>query len=543
MDYIAPLLENLRTVQAKDVSASVLITSGLWLVWKILTVGRREKGLPPGPPTVPFLGNVHKFPAKHVAMKFTEWAKQYGAIYSLKISHSTAIVVSDMTVVKELMDMRAADTANRSTVHIGEVVTDGFHMALSPYGSDVWRISKKALQSFLAPQAITSYRPIAYGESTQMLYDVLHSPKDFYTHIQRATFSFTTSVVFGWRCPSYESQELSMFFESVRLWMKLASSETPPIDLFPILKYVPERWASWKTVVKRTRELQHEIYFRMLGQAEHRLSEGESKGNDCFIERCIQNQASLGMSREFIAHLGGVCLEAGSETTSALVLSVLLCLVAYPEEQRKCQEEIDRVIGSSRSPVVTDYASLPYVQAFVREVHRFRPVAPLGMPHATMKDMEYRGYYIPKGATIFLNLWGVYHNPDSFDRPEEFLPERYLLSEHGTKPGANGDDFRNSLPFGSGKRLCPGMHLANTAAQLHIMNLLWGFKFDPAVDPKTGKSLPVNINIDAYNSGVTLVPVPFDCTITSRGRDREDIIEKQFIEVSETFVKFEQHLK
>lgn len=138
-------------------------------------------------------------------------------------------------------------------------------------------------------------------------------------------------------------------------------------------------------------------------------------------------------------HLGGVCLEAGSETTSALVLSVLLCLVAFPEEQRKCQEEIDRVIGSSRSPVVTDYANLPYTQAFVREVscrdvtmivvvhifqqvHRFRPVAPLGMPHATSKDMEvrlrqqpirqeidftlhskYRGYHIPKGATIFLN--------------------------------------------------------------------------------------------------------------------------------------------
>lgn len=67
-------------------------------------------------------------------------------------------------------------------------------------------------------------------------------------------------------------------------------------------------------------------------------------------------------------HLGGVCLEAGAETTSALVLSVLLCLVAFPEEQRKCHEEIDRVIGSARSPAVTDYANLPYIQAFVREV-------------------------------------------------------------------------------------------------------------------------------------------------------------------------------
>lgn len=94
-----------------------------------------------------------------------------------------------------------------------------------------------------------------------------------------------------------------MFFESMRLWMKLASFETPPIDLFPILKYVPERWASWKTLAKRTRELQHDIYFRMLGQAERRLSEGASKGNDCFIERCLQNQEALGMNREFVAYV------------------------------------------------------------------------------------------------------------------------------------------------------------------------------------------------------------------------------------------------
>ena len=84
--------------------------------------------------------------------------------------------------------------------------------------------------------------------------------------------------------------------------MKLASSETPPVDLFPILKYVPEKWASWKTLAKRIRTMQHKIYFRMLHQCEQRVND-EAEDAISFIEQCIQNSDSLGMSREFIAQV------------------------------------------------------------------------------------------------------------------------------------------------------------------------------------------------------------------------------------------------
>ncbi|KAF5369132.1 hypothetical protein D9757_011081 [Collybiopsis confluens] len=451
--------------------------SGLLIVYKLYSTGQREKGLPPGPPTRPVFGNALDLPNEHVAIKFTDWAKEYGGIYSspdlllmtdtnvsilkLKIAHNTAIVISDMTVVKELMDMHAAETADRSQVYIGEIVTDGFHMALAPYASDVWKISKKALQSFLSPQAV-----------------------DFYKHIQRATFSFTTSVVFGRRCPSYQSNDLHEFFESVRLWMKLASSETPPVDLFPILKYVPEKWASWKSLAKQIRTMQHKIYSRMLHQCEQ-LANDESEDFSSFIEQ----------------HLGGVCLEAGSETTSALVLLVLHCLVAFPKEQRRCQEEIDRVVGLGRSPVISDYANLPYIQAFVKEVHRFRPVAPLNMPHSTTTDIAGECCIIQARVNLeaIFELMVLNIILDSFYHPEEFLPGRYLESEYGTKPGANGQDFRHSLPFGSGKRLCPGMNLATTSASLHIMNLIWAFDFSTPIDPITGEPKAVNLGLESYN--------------------------------------------
>lgn len=115
--------------------------------------------------------------------------------------------------------------------------------------------------------------------------------------MQRTTFSFATSIVFGCRCPSYESQELIHFIEVLRRWMALTSTDIPPLDLLPFLKHVPERWAPWKKLARDTKALQHDIYLGMLSSAERRLAKGE--GNGSFIESILQNQKSLEIDREF----------------------------------------------------------------------------------------------------------------------------------------------------------------------------------------------------------------------------------------------------
>jgi len=162
------------------------------------------------------------------------------------------------------------------------------------------------------------------------------------------------------------------------------------------------------------------------------------------------------MTREHVGYLGGALLEGGSDTTSAFLQSVVLMLVAFPEVQRKAQEEVDRVIGSERSPTLEDWENLPYLQAFNKEINRFRPIAPMAIPHATTADEHYGGYVIPKGATLFMNTWGINHDPDVFDKPETFNPDRYLRSEYGTKPGVDETNFRHTLIFGAG-RVCSVM--------------------------------------------------------------------------------------
>ncbi|KAL0568262.1 hypothetical protein V5O48_013722 [Marasmius crinis-equi] len=225
-------------------------------------------------------------------------------------------------------------------------------------------------------------------------------------------------------------------------------------------------------------------------------------------------------------YLGGVLLEGGSETTAIFFHWLVLLLVAFPESQRKAQEEMDRVVGRERLPSLEDINDLPYVQALIKETHRYRPVAPVPIPHATIADEELRGFVVPKGTTIFTNLHGIFHDPEIFENPEVFSPERYLKTKFGTKSGVDDSAWRSTLPFGSGR-------------MINAMNLVWAFDFKPAKDVN-GEDIPADVN--NYGKGVAPAPKPFDCIITPRHAKVPEIIEREFKEVTDTFLKFERNL-
>jgi len=107
-----------------------LLAGGIiWTVTKLLSIGKREQYLPPGPPTIPILGNALMVPAKFAQLKFTEWARQYGGIFSFKIGHGTVVVVSDATVLKEFMDTRSNETSGRPSFYTASLITDGYFIA------------------------------------------------------------------------------------------------------------------------------------------------------------------------------------------------------------------------------------------------------------------------------------------------------------------------------------------------------------------------------------------------------------------------------
>ncbi|KAF7369282.1 putative cytochrome P450 [Mycena venus] len=494
-------------------------------------VGSREAGLPPGPPTIPLLGNLHMFPTEFVHYKFTEWARKYGGIYSLKMGPGTAVVLTDMAAVKELMDKRSGSTVDRPPMHVADLVAGGLNMVFASFLRHV-------------------QRSIARVPGACALQFVFYH-NGFYTHIRRYSNSVILSVLYGKRAPRYETPETTAFFNAQHEWeLVVKRGATPPVDLIPILKYVPPRWAKWKRDCAKTRKLQRDLYFGLLDETKERLRRGEENGS--YMEEVLTREEEFGMDREMTGYLGGVLIEGGSDTTSTFLQSLILAMVAYPEAQRKAQEEMDRVVGEHRMPTLEDLEEMPYIRAMVLETHRFRPVAPLLIPHSTLNAEEvgvsycvtktyplsrlsfkYKGFIIPQGATIFVNAWGIFHDPELYDDPESFIPDRYLLTENGMKPGVDGRNLRPTLPFGVGRRICPGIHLAQNSININAMNLVWAFNFTTELD---GEGNPVKLDTFDYQKRA---PRPFKCKVTPRSTEKAELIEREFLEAADTFSKVE----
>ncbi|KII85199.1 hypothetical protein PLICRDRAFT_116720 [Plicaturopsis crispa FD-325 SS-3] len=514
------------------IAPTIILGAIVYLVTRLLRIGMREAGLPPGPPTLSLLGNLHVFPTEFTHLRLTEWAKQYGAIYSLKLGPSTAIVISSAAIVKSFMDKSAsATTADRPANFLADRVAGGLNLVLSRY-PEPWRTLRKTAHAVLTPQATARHLPIQKAEATQLMYDILKDPKarppDFYKHARRYSMSVILSVLYGKRCPRYDTHEATAFFHSQGLWEHtLEFGVHPPLDLLPILQYVPERFAPWKTLTKEVRKLQRELHLGLLREVEENLTEGAESG--CYMEEVMRRREEFRMTREMAAYFGAATIEGGADTTSYFLQTLILALTAFPEAQRKAHEEIDRVVTWEHLPTLEDFAQLPYIQAVVKEAHRWRPVAPLGVPHAATADEEFGGFLIPKGSTIFVNTWGIFHDSDMFDNPDIFEPDRFLRSEYGTKPGADDRDFRHTLAFGCGRRICPGIHLANNSLMLNAMNLIWAFNFDLAVDPQTRLPIPVDIlNYHKARKGILTGPEPFECAITPRSAHHASLIEDAF---------------
>ncbi|KAJ2921302.1 hypothetical protein H1R20_g15791, partial [Candolleomyces eurysporus] len=192
---------------------------------------------------------------------------------------------------------------------------------------------------------------------------------------------------------------------------------------------------------------------------------------------------------------------AGAETTANSGVAVLYVLANYPEVQAKAQAEIDAVVGSNRLPLITDRENLPYVHAFVKEVSRWYTVLHIGVPHCNSEDDEYDGYFIPKGTVIFQNNWAMMHDPDVFENPFEFIPERYI--KDGKIDLSVPDASRAA--FGHGRR--------NDALFLLAASLLATHTLAAPKDEK-GNIVPMKLN-ESQNQVVSK-PLPFKCEVTLR---------------------------
>jgi len=189
-------------------------------------------------------------------------------------------------------------------------------------------------------------------------------------------------------------------------------------------------------------------------------------------------------------------------------------MTLYPEVARKVQAEIDAVIGCDRLPTFEDRANLPYVDSVVKEVLRWHSVAPTGLPHCSTQDDHHNGYFIPKGSLIIVNLWNLTHDPKVYHNPFVFNPDRYIDTDAGP-----AEPDPRSICFGYGRRICPGMHLAEASIFITCVMTLAVFDITKVVENGT-VIIPVHENI----TGTISHPKPFKCSIIPRSEKAASLI-------------------
>ena len=204
----------------------------------------------------------------------------------------------------------------------------------------------------------------------------------------------------------------------------------------------------------------------------------------------------------------------GSGTTSSQMAWWTLAMLAYPEAQARAHAELDAIVGRARPPTFADRPHLPYICAMVKELLRWRPVAPLIAPHRTLEDDWYDGMFIPKGTNCIANAWNMNRDPEIYgENVEHFDPGRYLdATGELVAPGVSHIREEGHFTYGFGRRNCIGRYMADNSIFINIAVLLWATKIERKVDA-SGQLLP--LDMDGFVDHGVVVSVDSWHTLTS----------------------------
>ncbi|PIL24686.1 cytochrome P450 [Ganoderma sinense ZZ0214-1] len=482
----------------------------------------RRLPLPPGPKPLPIIDNMLDWPTNRQWVVFRDMCAQYGDILHLKILGQHIVVLGSPEAISELLEKRSANTSDRPQVPLMELTGIDASFSAMPYGQ-WWRRHKRAFWQHFNPGAIPSYQPIQRRGAHKFLNKLLKTPSELRDHI-RFTFSATiVKVVFGIDVAD-DGDEIMAIVEAALEWV--GETFTPGkylIDALPILQHVPT-WVPgatvqrlivyWRSTIMRLKE---EPY-RLVKAAMSRNEATESMVSQ-LIARMIGggDDPSAEDAETIIQNVAMVAVEAASDTMFSTVQTIFVAMSLYPEVQRKAQAELDAVVGPNRLPDFEDRDALVYVNAIIKEALRWQNVLPFVLPHMTLEEDEYRGYFIPGGTLLIPNVAAYMHDPNVYEDPDIFRPERFIRD--GRLDFSAAPDPAKFI-FGFGRRICPGRHFGMNGLFINVASVLHVFNITPPVDEK-GQVIKIEPQL---TSGLLCYPADCRCTIKPRSAQAEALI-------------------
>ncbi|KAH7343964.1 cytochrome P450 [Rhizoctonia solani] len=491
--------------------------------------GSRHKNMPPGPKPLPILGNVLQMKAVDIYAQFRELNDKYGPLASLKIGAGNMIVIGgDGSLVRHLLDKRGAIYSNRP-LQMATEIAGGGDALLFQQDTNKWRLARKQIVQHYASSLVkTEYVALQEAESVQLLYEFLHDPKHFMQHPMRFTTSVVTCLNYGIRCEAYEDPAVRGIEEAMlRVCELLMPGSKPPVEDFPWLRFVPDFISNWKAKSRKLGKLMDKLYEDLAAIAWARGASGLNMNTLAYKLRA--SEGSNGLSRHFQAYIAGLVLEGGSDIVAGAILTCILALIKDKEAQDRARQEIDALYDEDTLPAWANEQAMPFVRAVIKEVLRWRPPLPICIPHRLEQDDYFEGYFHPKDSAVICNVWAIHSNPERFEDPKSFKPERFIDHKMSMAESiAQGDPFRRDhFAFGAGRRSCPGVQVAEQDMFIALSRLLWAFEF--SAPPGTD----VNVEQSAFVGETVRHPKEFPLIIKPRSEGRKATIEREMSHAKE----------
>ncbi|KLO13999.1 cytochrome P450 [Schizopora paradoxa] len=469
---------------------------------------RSSKKSPPGPKGLPLFGNEFQIPDDKQWLTFHEWGKTYGDIVRITTMGQPVLILNSAQAAIDLLETRGNIYSDRPVaVMAGELVGWDRGLGYARYG-ERFKEFRRMFHQIMGSRPSQDLLPMQEKETAELLIRLLDRPEDFIAHARQSTGATILMISYGYKVAPADDPYVRIAEEAMLGFAKASEPGAFLVDRFQFLKYMPSWFpgANFQRVAKAMRsdlERLYDVPFNFVMDEMENGREIPSFTSKFLNEKIHPNDED----RDFVKAAAASLYSGGADTTPSSISSFILAMTLYPDVQAKAQEEVDRVTGCNRLPSFADRVDMPYVNALVKEILRWNPAVPLGLPHQVTQDDTYRGYTIAKGTVIWANIWSILHDEKIYPEPLKFEPERFL-----NQAGSVDRLFDPSLlAFGFGRRICPGMHLADNSIFITVASILAVFSITKCRDANGEELTPV---IDY--SGFISHPRPFKCSISPR---------------------------
>ncbi|WMV48388.1 hypothetical protein MTR67_041773 [Solanum verrucosum] len=453
----------------------------IFIILSFLLAKAKRNGkniLPPGPLGLPFIGNLHQFDGLTPHLYFWKLSKKYGKIFSLKFGSTPVVVISSAKLAKEVMKTQDLAFCSRpSTLCQQKYSYNAQDIAASPYNDNWKELRKICVGHLFSPKKVQSFIPIREDEVSRMIKEISQQAvTSRITNLSSILISLTTTVIcrvaFGIRYDE-ETHERRNFNELLKVTEEMLVSFFVS-DFFPLLGWIDNLSEKINILEKNFKDLD-EFYE---GLIEQHLSPNRPKSMeegdiiDLLLQLKKEKSTLIDLTLDNIKAII-MMLVGGTNTSAATIIRAMTALIANPNAMKKVQAEIRESVGKKSIVNEDDVQTLPYFKAVIKETLRLYPPAPLLVPRETMENSILDGYEIKPTTIIYVNAWAIARDPEIWENPEEFIPERFLNSDIDFK----GQNFE-LIPFGAGRRGCPAMALGVANVELVLSNLLYAFDWE-----------------------------------------------------------------